>query len=60
MPPRTAITGSAKPNRSALHSVCKGLFVDLFLDAHSAAPPQLTLDLDATDDALLRRAAWCT
>src|SRR6267378_5925849 len=30
----------------------EGLFVDLFLDAHSAAPPQLTLDLDATDDPL--------
>src|SRR6266481_1105205 len=28
----------------------EGLFVDLFLDAHAAAPPQLTLDLDATDD----------
>src|SRR2546423_2580486 len=30
----------------------EGLFVDLFLDAHSAAPPQITLDLDATDDPL--------
>src|SRR6202049_2877930 len=29
-----------------------GLFVDLFLDAHSTAPPQITLDLDATDDPL--------
>ncbi len=28
------------------------LFVDLFLDAHSAPPPQITLDLDATDDPL--------
>ena len=28
------------------------LFVDLFVDAHSAAPPQITLDLDATDDPL--------
>jgi hypothetical protein len=28
------------------------LFVDLFLDADSAAPPQITLDLDATDDPL--------
>src|SRR5262252_7774106 len=28
----------------------EGLFVDLFLDAHSAPPPQITLDLDATDD----------
>ena len=30
----------------------EGLFVALFLDAHSAPPPQITLDLDATDDPL--------
>jgi hypothetical protein len=30
----------------------EGLFVDLFLDAHASAPPQITLDLDATDDPL--------
>jgi len=30
----------------------EGLFVDLFVDAHAAAPPQITLDLDATDDPL--------
>jgi hypothetical protein len=30
----------------------EGLFVDLFLDAHAARPPQITLDLDATDDPL--------
>jgi hypothetical protein len=30
----------------------EGLFVDLFLDAHTAPPPQITLDLDATDDPL--------
>jgi hypothetical protein len=30
----------------------EGLFVDLFLDAHKAVPPQITLDLDATDDPL--------
>src|SRR5205809_3339604 len=30
----------------------EGLFVDLFLDAYSAPPPQITLDLDATDDPL--------
>jgi len=30
----------------------EGLFVDLFLDAHIAPPPQITLDLDATDDPL--------
>ena len=28
------------------------LFVDLFLDAHTAPPPQIILDLDATDDPL--------
>ena len=28
------------------------LFVDLFLDAHRAAPKQIILDLDATDDPL--------
>jgi hypothetical protein len=28
------------------------LFVDLFLDAHTKAPAQITLDLDATDDPL--------
>jgi len=30
----------------------EALFVDLFLDAHWAPPPQITLDLDATDDPL--------
>jgi len=30
----------------------EGLFVDLFVDAHAAPPPQITLDLDATDDPL--------
>jgi hypothetical protein len=30
----------------------EALFVDLFLDAHTVAPPQITLDLDATDDPL--------
>ncbi len=28
------------------------LFVDLFLDAHTSRPKQITLDLDATDDPL--------
>jgi hypothetical protein len=28
------------------------LFVDLFLDAHTKAPAQITLDVDATDDPL--------
>src|SRR5271165_5271104 len=30
----------------------EGLLVDLFVDAHLAPPPQITLDLDATDDPL--------
>lgn len=30
----------------------EALLVDLFLDAHSAAPESITLDLDATDDPL--------
>jgi hypothetical protein len=30
----------------------EGLFVDLFLEAHAAAPEQIILDLDATDDRL--------
>jgi hypothetical protein len=30
----------------------EALFVDLFLDAHSKPPVQITLDLDATDDPL--------
>jgi hypothetical protein len=30
----------------------EALFVELFLDAHAAPPPQITLDLDATDDPL--------
>jgi hypothetical protein len=30
----------------------EALFVALFLDAHAKAPPQITLDLDATDDPL--------
>jgi hypothetical protein len=30
----------------------EALFVDLFLEAHAAPPPQITLDLDATDDPL--------
>jgi hypothetical protein len=48
--------GRAEPSR--YHKISydaaqiEALFVDLFLDAHSAAPPQITLDLDATDDPL--------
>src|SRR6266403_1020502 len=48
--------GRAEPSR--YHKISydaaqiEALFVDLFLDAHSAAPPQITLDLDTTDDPL--------
>jgi Transposase DDE domain group 1 len=30
----------------------EGLFVDLFIEAHEAAPEQIILDLDATDDPI--------
>jgi hypothetical protein len=30
----------------------EGLFVALFLEAHRTPPPQIILDLDATDDRL--------
>jgi hypothetical protein len=33
-------------------AVIEALFVDLFLDAHTKPPAQITLDLDATDDPL--------
>jgi hypothetical protein len=48
----------SRPEPSRYHRISydaaaiEGLFVDLFLDAHSAPPPQITLDLDATDDPL--------
>src|SRR5487761_2543721 len=46
----------SRPEASRYHKIShdpvaiEGLFVDLFLDAHAAPPPQITLDLDATDD----------
>jgi hypothetical protein len=48
----------SRPEPSRYHKIghdpvaIEGLFVDLFLDAHAAAPQQITLDLDATDDPL--------
>jgi hypothetical protein len=33
-------------------ALIEAVFVDVFLDAHAAPPPQITLDLDATDDPL--------
>ena len=48
----------SRPEPSRYHKISydaarvEALFVDLFLDAHAAAPPQITLDLDATDDPL--------
>ena len=48
--------GRPEPSRYARVSADAGaieaLFVDLFLDAHTKAPNQITLDLDATDDPL--------
>ena len=47
-----------RPEPSRYHKISyeaakiEGLFVDLFLDAHAAPPPQIILDLDATDDPL--------
>ena len=48
----------SRPEPTRYHKVSydaaavEALFVDLFLDAHAAPPPQITLDLDATDDPL--------
>ena len=62
-----ALAGKSTLNRLELHAregvdryhkirpdtaAIEGLFVDLFLDAHRAAPDQIVLDLDATDDPL--------
>src|ERR1700719_4724646 len=33
-------------------ALIEAVFVDVFLDAHAVPPPQITLDLDATDDPL--------
>lgn len=48
--------GQVKPTRYSRIAVTplavENLFVDLFLDAHDKAPPQIVLDLDATDDPL--------
>ena len=39
--------------RSAIDAeAIEELFVELFLNAHLAPPPQITLDLDATDNPL--------
>jgi hypothetical protein len=48
----------SRPEPSRYHKISwdaaaiEGLFVELFLNAHAAPPPQLTLDPDATDDPL--------
>jgi len=48
----------SRPDPTRYHKIShdaaaiEGLFVDLFLDAHIAPPPQITLDLDAPDDPL--------
>lgn len=62
-----ALAGKSTLNRLELHesegssryhkirpdgAAIERLWVDLFLDAHRAAPSEITLDLDATDDPL--------
>ena len=48
----------SRPTPSRYHKISHdptaidGLFVDLFLEAHTRAPKQIILDLDATDDPL--------
>ena len=48
----------SRPEPSRYHKISydaaalERLFVDLFLEAHAAPPPQIILDLDATDDPL--------
>ena len=48
----------SRPEPSRYHKISydaaaiEALFVDVFLDAHAAPPPQIILDLDATDDPL--------
>jgi hypothetical protein len=48
----------SRPEPSRYHKISydgaaiERLLIDLFLEAHAAPPPQITLDLDATDDPL--------
>ena len=48
----------SRPEPSRYHKIShdgaaiERLFVDLFLEAHTSAPKEITLDLDATDDPL--------
>jgi hypothetical protein len=51
----TPATASAKARYKKIvadHAAVDRLLVEVFLQAHSAAPPQIILDLDATDDPL--------
>ena len=51
----TPSTASAKARYKKIvadHAAVDRLFVDVFLAAHPQAPPQIILDLDATDDPL--------
>ena len=51
----TPSTASAKARYKKIvadHAAVDRLFVDVFLAAHPQAPPQIVLDLDATDDPL--------
>ena len=46
--------GEITPDHKIGHdpAAIEGAFVDLFVDAHTSAPKQIILDLDATDDPL--------
>jgi hypothetical protein len=56
--------GRAEPTRyhkiAADAGAIESLFTDLFLEAHAKPPGQITLDLDATDDPGIRKAASST
>ncbi len=45
-----APSGAPDRYRRIGHEAMERLFVDLYLDAHAAAPARIMLDLDATDD----------
>src|ERR1700739_2192530 len=52
LPPATASAKARYKKIVADHAAVDRLFVEVFLAAHQQAPPQIILDLDATDDPL--------
>jgi hypothetical protein len=51
--PREGSSGSRYQKIRPLPEAIERLFVDVFIEAHREAPPEVVLDLDATDDPLL-------